>query len=193
MVERSDREILLSLAETLDVAQTCARLRISRPRLSQCLKRAAASLAGEALSPPAPVDSVSINIDGAARGNPGPAGAGVVIWRGDKIFEAFCEYLGETTNNQAEYQALVLALRRARELGAREVKVRSDSELLVKQLLGEYRVKNPELRGLFQQVQELKRGFQRVTIRHIPREENREADRLANRAIDEFAEDQPSV
>lgn len=187
MTEASDQEILLSLAETLDVAAACRRLRISRARLRQCLERAAGSPPPEA--PPAlePLEAVTVNIDGAARGNPGPAGAGVVIWRGSKVFEEFCEYLGRATNNQAEYQALVLALRRARELGAREVAVRSDSELLVKQLLGEYRVKNPELRVLFQQAQELKRGFKKFSIRHVPREDNQEADRLANRAIDEFS------
>jgi ribonuclease HI len=188
MTDASDREILLCLAETLDVAATCDRLRISRSRLKQCLERAAGNPPPEVPPPLEPLESVTVNIDGAARGNPGPAGAGVVIWRGNKVFEEFCEYLGKATNNQAEYRALVLALRRARELGARKVAVRSDSELLVKQLLGEYRVKNPELKVLFQQVQDLKRGFKNFTIQHVPREDNREADRLANRAIDEFAE-----
>ena len=186
MTDRGDREILSALAETLDAAETCTRLGISREELSQCLHRAAEARPREILPPPGPVESLTLDIDGAARGNPGPAGAGVVIWQGDKVLEEFGEYLGEKTSNQAEYQALLLALRRARELGAREVTVRSDSELLVRQMLGQYRVKNPVLKLLFQQVADLKREFARFSISHVPRERNQEADRMANRAIDEF-------
>jgi len=187
MTERSDREILLALAETLDVVETCARLGLSRAELRQCLERAGQAHAHDFLPAAGPVDSLTLNIDGAARGNPGPAGAGVVIRRGEKIFEEFCKYLGETTNNQAEYQALVLGLERARELGARRVAVRSDSELLVKQVLGQYRVKNPGLKILFQKAAALMRQFERFQIQHVPREQNTEADRLGNRAIDEFS------
>ena len=186
MTEPADAEVLRTLAETLDVAATCARLRISRAELRQCLERAGRGHAHEVLPEAGPVDAVTLQIDGAARGNPGPAGAGVVIRRGGKVFEEFCEYLGETTNNQAEYQALVLGLGRARELGAKQVSVESDSELLVKQVLGEYRVKHPELKALFQKAAALMRQFDRFSIRHLPRAENAEADRLANRAIDEF-------
>ena len=186
MTERSDREILLTLSKTLDVAKTCASLGLSRAEMAQCLSRAAEAHAHEILPLPIPADRLTLSIDGAARGNPGPAGAGVVVWRGEKVFEEFCKYLGRATNNQAEYQALILALEQALELGAREVMVRSDSELLVKQVLGQYRIKNPELRSLFQQAAALMRRFQRFQIQHVPRAQNAEADRMANRAIDEF-------
>jgi len=187
MTEHSDQAVLRVLAETLDVAETCARLGLSRAELRQCLERSAEAHAHEILPAPEPGGELTLNIDGAARGNPGPAGAGVVVWRGEKVFEEFCKYLGKTTNNQAEYQALILALEQALELGAREVIVRSDSELLVKQVLGQYRIKNPELRSLFQKAAALMRRFDRFRIQHVPREQNAEADRMANRAIDEFA------
>jgi ribonuclease HI len=187
MTEHSDREVLRGLAETLDIAETCSRLGLSRTELRQCLERAAESHAHEFMPAPEMGGALTFNIDGAARGNPGPAGAGVVVWRGEKVFEEFCKYLGRATNNQAEYQALILALEQALELGAREVTVRSDSELLVKQMLGEYRVKNPELKVLFQKAAALRRRFDGFRIQHVPREQNAEADRMANRAIDEFA------
>jgi len=196
MTERSDREILLALAETLDAAATCARLGLSRAELRQCLERASLARglehtpahdhAHDFLPGAGPVEALTLEIDGAARGNPGPAGAGVVIRRGEKVFEEFCKYLNETTNNQAEYQALVLGLERALELGARQVAVRSDSELLVKQVLGQYRVKNPGLKILFDKAATLMRRLERFQIQHVPREQNAAADRLANRAIDEF-------
>ena len=188
MTEPGDREILRVLARTLDPATTCARLKINRAQLRQCLERAAQGEEPESVPGAETPGAFTLNIDGAARGNPGPAGAGVVIRAGGKIFEEFGEYLGETTNNQAEYRALVLALRQARQWGVREVEVLSDSELLVKQMIGEYRVKNPELKILYQEAVDLKRGFERFSIRHVPRAENAAADRMANRAIDEFRE-----
>ena len=126
-----------------------------------------------------------LHTDGAARGNPGPAGAGVCIRdaSGETIAEVV-QYLGEATNNVAEYSALVAGLERARELGATDVLVRSDSELLVRQMRGEYRVRNPGLRELATRAHELARAFDRVEYVHVRREQNREADRLANLAID---------
>ena len=124
--------------------------------------------------------------DGAARGNPGPAGAGALLCdSGGRAIAELCEYLGEATNNVAEYRALLLGLKKAAELGGGEIEVLADSELMVRQLSGRYRVKNEGLKPLFQQAVRLLKEFEKYSIRHIDREQNYEADRLANRAIDE--------
>lgn len=124
--------------------------------------------------------------DGAARGNPGPAGAGVVIMdRHNFVVDEAQSYLGLTTNNVAEYRALLLALDKLEEQGAKDVIIRTDSELMVRQLTGQYRVKNEGLRPLFLEAKSRLRAFENVTIEYIPREQNKEADKLANRAIDE--------
>ncbi len=124
--------------------------------------------------------------DGAARGNPGPAGAGALLCDSEgRVIAELCEYLGETTNNVAEYRALLLGLKKAAELGGGEIEVLADSELMVRQLSGRYRVKNEGLKPLFQQAVRLLKEFKKYSIRHIDREQNYEADRLANRAIDE--------
>ena len=123
--------------------------------------------------------------DGAARGNPGPAGAGAFICTpaGEAVAE-IAEYLGETTNNVAEYRALLAGLKRLVELGAVEVEIRADSELMVRQLSGRYRVKHPNLRPLFQEAVALLKKIPKYSITHILRERNKETDRLANQAID---------
>ncbi len=127
-----------------------------------------------------------IHIDGAARGNPGPAGVGVLIIGPDgQIAERVHRSIGEATNNVAEYRALLLALERAQAGGYPEIEVFSDSELLVRQLQGRYQVKHPVLRELYASARQRIEGFRRFHIQHIPREQNAEADRLANRAIDE--------
>jgi ribonuclease HI len=128
--------------------------------------------------------TLTIHIDGAARGNPGPAAFAYIIERdgAPAIEEAGC--LDRTTNNVAEYTGLVRALERASKLGARRLVVLSDSELLVKQMTGEYRVKSPDLRVLYEQARRLGDRFDAVIIRHVPREENSRADRLCNRALD---------
>jgi len=126
---------------------------------------------------------LKIYIDGASRGNPGEPGAGIVIKdRQGKIFKRLRQYLGRATNNQAEYRALLLALKASRELG-QSIKIFSDSELLVKQLKGSYRVKSKGLKPYFDEVRNLLKGFSSWEIAHIPREQNREADALANEAI----------
>ena len=124
--------------------------------------------------------------DGAARGNPGPAGAGAFICtlEGESVAE-IAEYLGETTNNVAEYQALLAGLKRLVELRAEAVEIRADSELMVRQLQGKYRVKHPNLIPLYQAAQTLLKKIPNHSIKHVRREENVEADRLANQAIDE--------
>lgn len=125
-------------------------------------------------------------IDGGARGNPGPAGYGVRLETPDgAVVDEFHGSLGVATNNVAEYHGLLAALRRAAEGGHRELIVRSDSELLVKQMRGEYRVKHPGLRPLYEQARGLVRRIGRVTFEHVPRARNAEADRLANLAMDE--------
>ena len=123
--------------------------------------------------------------DGASRGNPGPAGAGALITdlEGATVEEK-AVYLGEATNNQAEYQALLVGLKAAVKLAPSRLTVRMDSELIVKQLNGEYRVRNRDLQPLHSRARELMQRFGEVRIVHVPREENAHADRLANQAID---------
>jgi ribonuclease HI len=126
-----------------------------------------------------------IYTDGAARGNPGPAGAGVCIRdAAGRVLVERGRYLGEATNNVAEYRALLIGLEEARRLGSPEVQVRSDSELLVRQMRGVYRVRSAPLQELHARAKALEREFERVEYVHVTREHNRDADRLANRAID---------
>jgi ribonuclease HI len=130
---------------------------------------------------------VTIYCDGAARGNPGPAGIGVVVEgpRG-RVLAEIGEGIGTATNNVAEYRAVLEGLRRARDLGATEVLVRSDSKLLVEQLSGRFRVKNPTLIRMHGEVRALMREFDEVRFEHVPREFNRDADRLANMGVDRW-------
>lgn len=133
---------------------------------------------------------VTINCDGAARGNPGPAGAGAVVVDEDGLVLAeVAEGLGETTNNVAEYTAVIRGLEEAERLGAREVLLRSDSQLLINQLIGRYRVKAPHLQPLHRRVRELMRVFDRVDLEHVPRERNAAADALANLGVDRWLAD----
>ncbi|HLN57983.1 MAG TPA: ribonuclease HI family protein [Thermoanaerobaculia bacterium] len=125
------------------------------------------------------------HIDGAARGNPGPAGAGVFIEaEGDRPAEELFESLGSTTNNVAEYRALLLALRRAKELGVETVEILSDSLLLVQQVNGIFKVKAPHLIPIVSDAVRLAKSFRRFSIRHVPREQNKKADRMANLGAD---------
>ncbi len=125
-------------------------------------------------------------IDGGARGNPGPAGYGVYIQdETGKRVDELSVYLGVQTNNFAEYSGLVAALEYAIEHKVRAVKIYSDSELLVKQIKGEYKVKSPALLDIYREAKDLIRKLNTFQIRHVMREQNREADRLANRAMDE--------
>jgi ribonuclease HI len=122
--------------------------------------------------------------DGGARGNPGPAGIGVVIEFFEKTY-TFKEYIGETTNNQAEYSALLLALKEAKDLGVSTADIYMDSLLIVNQMLQKFKVKEPELAKLFVRAWNLVQGFEKVSFHHIPREKNKEADALVNMALDE--------
>lgn len=124
-----------------------------------------------------------IYTDGGARGNPGPAGIGAVIKVGDQIYK-YKKYIGETTNNQAEYQALLMALTNAKKLGITEAECYLDSELVVKQLNRQYKVKDKDLAEKFVKVWNLMLTFKKITFKHIYREQNQEADNLVNEAID---------
>lgn len=132
------------------------------------------------------MEKIVIYTDGGARGNPGPAGVGVSIQDGGKEVAYISEYIGETTNNQAEYDALYRALYKAQELGltARSIEVRLDSELVVRQLNGVYKVKEPGMKLQFARVAELRTAFADIMFVHVRREHNKRADLLVNAAID---------
>lgn len=127
-----------------------------------------------------------LHTDGGARGNPGPAGIGAVLnIDGDK--KLFKKYIGKATNNQAEYKAIILGLEKAIEFHIEEIECFLDSELVVKQLKREYRVKNADLAPLFIKVYNLSQQFKKISFKHVYRENNKEADKLVNEAIDEKA------
>jgi len=128
---------------------------------------------------------IIINTDGASRGNPGPAAIGVTLKNSqEEMVAEISEKIGITTNNQAEYRALIAGLKKALSLGAREVEIRADSELMVRQMLGQYRVKNEDLKPLFEEARKLLGGMISFKFSAIPRERNKEADKLANQALD---------
>lgn len=133
-------------------------------------------------------ESLHIHIDGASRGNPGEAGFGVYVTtpEGTPVAELY-GYLGRASNNVAEYQALIHALKYALAQGAERVQVFSDSELVVRQIGGRYRVKHPDMVPLHREAAGLMSRFRKATLSHVRREQNRDADRLANRALDEKA------
>ena len=130
---------------------------------------------------------LTIYTDGASRNNPGEAGAGVYILQDGKPVETIARYLGRTTNNIAEYTAAIIGLEHAAKLGASRVKLFADSELMVKQINGQYKVKNEGLKPLYNKVKELVAKIGSVEVQYISREQNKEADALANQAIDEKA------
>jgi probable phosphoglycerate mutase len=136
-------------------------------------------------APERPANVFTANVDGASRGNPGPASYAVIVRGPDGAtrFEAG-KYIGRATNNVAEYYALISALDYAVAQGIDRLLVRSDSELLVRQMEGRYKVKSPELRPLYEHARKLARGLAYFAIEHVPRERNREADELANIALD---------
>jgi len=131
------------------------------------------------------VKRLVLNTDGACRGNPGPSSIGVVMRdASNKVVETIARPIGVRTNNYAEYEAIRVAFERARELGAEAIVLRADSQLAIRQLEGQYRVKNENIRPLYEAVKKLERSFTSVRYEHVPRELNREADELANLALD---------
>lgn len=129
------------------------------------------------------IKELKIYTDGACSGNPGPAAIGVVILENGKKIKEISQCIGEATNNIAEYTALIFALQEALILKAKNVKIFTDSELMYKQVMGQYKVKNASIRMLFDQVIHLKEGFESFDLNHVYREENKDADLLATQAL----------
>ncbi len=174
------QEIFAALAEELDIPAVCRRFGLSREDLAQIFRDAAAHFYKEDTTP------WRLYVDGASRGNPGPAGAGAVLFGPDEEKRAEeSRYLGETTNNVAEYQALLLGLELARNRGVKHLQVYADSELVVRQLKGTYQVKKPHLLPLWQEARQALQKFDTYAISHLDRSFNQEADRLARQAIDQ--------
>jgi ribonuclease HI len=128
---------------------------------------------------------LTLEFDGGSRGNPGPAGVGIVVRAADGTpLVTLGRFIGRATNNVAEYKALITALQEAKKLGAKKIVIRGDSELIIKQMRGEYRVKNPDLRELYDEAQHLYHQFDEGRIEHNLRHKNETADKLANLAMD---------
>lgn len=182
------------LAETLDIRETIKKLDISeddaRALFKGLVKKKPAHrdlFDVETAHKPRSVHKGvhTINVDGASRGNPGEAGAGAVIRDPEgHVIKKLKKYLGRTTNNVAEYNAILIALESARDLGLNSVRILADSELMVKQLNGVYRVKSADLKPLYDRAMGLIKSFKDCNIAHVYREENSTADSLANEAID---------
>lgn len=164
---------------------------VRRPPTSSHITGLFAHVSPEPRTTPA---AYKANIDGGSRGNPGPAAYGVVIRdpRGE-IVAKLKKYIGRTTNNVAEYYGLIAALDYAQSHGVRALRIESDSELLVKQMRGQYRVKSGELRPLFERARKTSQSFESFRMEHVFREQNREADALVNEALDETSRSSAST
>lgn len=181
-VEKAAARAAEELDEAMDLSKV-ERERRKKERAAEAERERAAAAAAEEAER---AKRTRLYTDGAARGNPGPAGAGAVIVSADgHIVAKIGKFLGESTNNVAEYMGLILGLRRAKAMGIRELDVYSDSELLVRQLSGDYAVKAEHLRPLHDEAKSLLGAFSTIQVRHISREENAQADAMSNRAIDE--------
>ena len=188
-------ELLRVIAEEESLDRTLSRFPgLSRTDLvGVLLGRPAVSHPAPSRPPPSrathlvqPHRRLRVTSDGAARGNPGLAGAGAVLYdEHGHVLERLGKFLGRQTNNVAEYQGLLLGLRRAQELGAEELEVVADSELMIRQLSGAYQVRAPALRELHSEALSLLKAFRKVKLVHVPRAQNADADEMSNRAIDE--------
>jgi ribonuclease HI len=190
MASHKDADILRHIAREEPLSATLKAFPgLTRERLARLLEKIADSQAVR--NPPSPESNtglwrVRVYSDGAARGNPGPSGAGAVLVEpGGQVVDRVGKYLGIQTNNYAEYMGLLLGLRRARELGIREIEVFADSELMIRQLGGRYQVRSSYLKPLYKEALKLLNDFSRVKLVHVPREMNAAADEMSNRAIDE--------
>ena len=196
----SEADLLRYIAREEPLTDTVRAFRgVSREHLGQMLEALAARLSAPAEAPSpsesaptitevgkGPYPRLRLFTDGAARGNPGPSGAGAVLVEpGGQVVARLGKYLGVQTNNHAEYTALLLGLQHARTLGARELEVFLDSELIVRQLEGSYQVRSPTLKPLYEEAVRLLKDFPKAKVAHVPREENAAADEMSNRAIDE--------
>jgi ribonuclease HI len=180
-VEKAARASEEELEEAMELSKADRDRRKAERSLAASREAEAARV--EAARPP---PRTRLFTDGAARGNPGPAGAGAVIISADgHIVAKIGKFLGDNTNNNAEYMGLILGLKRAKAMGIKELDVFADSELVVKQLSGEYQVKAENLRPLFDEARQLLTGFSAIAVSHIPREQNSAADEMSNRAIDQ--------
>jgi len=175
------------LSETLDLEGTIKKLNMPRAGVRELFRGLASGVdarAGEERAAEGE-DAYRAYVDGASRGNPGPAGAGAVIEDpGGRTLRRLKKYLGEATNNVAEYSALIMALEAARSMRVKRLKVLADSELMVKQINRVYKVRSGDLKPLYERAVALCRAFDSFTIEHIYRKDNPEADGLANEAID---------
>src|SRR3954470_17539479 len=134
-------------------------------------------------------ETITLEFDGGSRGNPGHAGIGIVLRAQDGTpIVTLGRFIGRATNNVAEYQALITGLQKAQELGAKKLLIRGDSELIIKQMKGEYRVRHPELKPLYEEAYHLLRHFKEARFEHNLRHKNALADKLANLAMDKKAE-----
>jgi ribonuclease HI len=182
-VEKAAARAAEELQESMDLSKADRDARKRERAAAAEAERHAAVAAAEVAARPV---RTRLFTDGAARGNPGPAGAGAVIVNPDgHIVAKVGKFLGEETNNVAEYMGLIIGLKRAKAMGIKELDVFADSELLVKQLSGDYAVKAEHLKPLHEEARRLLEGFSAIEVRHIPREENAQADAMSNRAIDE--------
>lgn len=182
-------ELLRHIANEEALRTTQKALGLSREEIKEALELLAERVE-KATPPPAKPRAahgrLRLYSDGAARGNPGPAGAGAVLVEpSGQVVDRLGKFLGVQTNNYAEYMGLLLGLRRAHELGVAEVEVFADSELMIRQLGGRYQVKSPSLRPLYEEALKLLNDFSRVKLVHVPREMNAAADAMSNKAIDE--------
>jgi ribonuclease HI len=192
MASHKDVDILRHIAREEPLSATLKAFPgLTRDRLTRILERFADSTFKGTRDSAAPESNtglwrVRVYSDGAARGNPGPAGAGAVLVEpGGQVVDRLGKYLGVQTNNYAEYMGLLLGLRRAHDLGIREVEVFADSELMIRQLGGRYQVRSTSLKPLYKEALKLLNDFSRVKLVHVPREMNAAADEMSNRAIDE--------
>lgn len=184
-VERAAARAAEELQESMDLSKAEREAR-RRERAAAAVEAERQEVAAAEQAAPARPVHTRLYCDGAARGNPGPAGAGAVIVNpAGHIVAKVGKFLGEETNNVAEYMGLILGLKRAKAMGIKELEVLADSELVVRQVTGEYAVKAEHLRPLHAEAVALFKGFDQIEIRHIPREENGQADAMSNRAIDE--------
>ena len=197
----SDHEILTLIHKNIDMkklknqnkAITKKRIDDLLQKLKEYVKKDDMSISGKAGKDASTIDKqfdfLIVNVDGASKGNPGEAGIGVAVFDKDlNIVHESCEYIGAATNNVAEYKALILGAKLAIKFNAKNTLFKSDSELMVKQIMGEYRVKNIQLKSLYSEVQSLLGKLPEWKIKHVPREENKEADLLANKGVEMFTE-----
>ena len=186
----TDAELLQFIAREEPLSATLEAFpHVTRERLKKLLARAADAVGdttSAAVEENGAFERLRVYSDGAARGNPGLSGAGAVLVEpSGQVVDRLGKFLGVQTNNYAEYMGLLIGLRRARDLGVREIEVFADSELMIRQLGGRYQVKSATLRPLYEEAVKLLNDFSRVKLVHVPREMNKAADEMSNRAIDE--------